>query len=307
MKKITTCKNCGKNILSNVEICDDCKKNHNISKFLKKLIDFLGEDLSFDDTDFEKIGVEEHIAYEYIWELSKLNMISLHQSNYILNNDSVDEFIKHYYLGQNEDSDIPSVIKIDGKDYEVYDPTKVKIANNSNYKKDIQNLVKNIEFIEESSNIPFPQADDLNRFIFICQHLLEKDLSKDEIKEINQIHNRIVNMYTRTGFYFGIFDEYKNKNNIYYKLTIKGKSIFELDEYNRNIGICHCILEHEIFYRIFNRCLKDKEIKSDSIIRIMNQYDLKLNSEVTLKRRAGCVSSWMHWIFKLMYPDKNFK
>lgn len=32
----------------------------------------------------------------------------------------------------------------------------------------------------------------------------------------------------------------------------------------------------------------------------MLQYDLNLNSMVTIERRAGCISSWMHWIFNLM-------
>lgn len=30
------------------------------------------------------------------------------------------------------------------------------------------------------------------------------------------------------------------------------------------------------------------------------QYDLNLNSMVTVKRRAQCISSWIHWIFNLI-------
>lgn len=294
MKESAICKNCG-NILSssNFEICDDCKKNHIFSKFLKNLIDFLGEAVFFEDNDLEKIGIDELDVNEYIWELFKLKLITLHNGKYFIKKNLTYEFIEKHYIDDCEDSN-------------AYDPLKVKIADNPNYRKDILNLIENIEFINESDNVPFPQADDLNRLIFIGQQLLKKDLTKDEVKGINKVHNRIVDMYTRAGFYFEIFEEYNSQNNVYYKLSIKGKSIFELDEYNRNMGICHCILEHEIFYRIFNICLENEEIKLDSIIKIMNQYDLKLNSEVTLRRRAGCVSSWMHWIFKLMYPHKKF-
>ena len=70
-------------------------------------------------------------------------------------------------------------------------------------------MVENIEFIEESSKIPFPQSDDLNRFIFIGRCLLKKDKSKEDIKESNQIGNRIVNFYISTGFYFHLFEKYK--------------------------------------------------------------------------------------------------
>ena len=130
-----------------------------------------------------------------------------------------------------DEIDQSHIIKISGGDYEVYDPSEVKISNNPNYKRDVMTLIENIEFIEESSNIPFPQSDDLNRFIFIGQTLLKKDLNKEDIKKSNQIGNRIVNMYTSTGFYFHIFEKYKQDNKIYYKLSDKGRYIFDLDEY----------------------------------------------------------------------------
>ena len=197
----------------------------------------------------------------------------------------------------------PHVIKIDGKDYEVYDPSKIEIANNHNYKIDIMNLVENVEFIEESSKIPFPQSDDLNRFIFICETLLKTDLNKENIKQLNQIGNRIVNFYISTGYYFQVIEKYKNDNKIYFKLSDKGREIFELDEYQRNINICKCILEHEILNRIFIDCLSNNSISKNNIVDIMLQYDLNLNSMVTIKRRAGCISSWMHWIFNLINAE----
>lgn len=199
-----------------------------------------------------------------------------------------------------EEIDQFHIIKIDGEDYEVYDSSKVKIANNSNYRRDIKNLVENIEFIEESSNIPFPQSDDLNRFIFIGQTLLKKDFNKENLKQLNQIGNRIVNFYISTGFYFHVFEKYKKDKQIYYRLSDKGRHIFELGEYQRNLNICKCIFEHEILYKIFMECMVNKSISKNNIVDIMLQYDLNLNSMVTIKRRAGCISSWMHWIFDLI-------
>ena len=165
------------------------------------------------------------------------------------------------------------------------------------------NLVENVEFIEESSKIPFPQSDDLNRFIFICETLLKTDLNKENIKQLNQIGNRIVNFYISTGYYFQVIEKYKNDNKIYFKLSDKGREIFELDDYNRNLNICKCILEHEILYKIFIDCLANNSISKDNIVDIMLQYDLNLNSMVTIKRRAQCVSSWMHWIFDLINAE----
>ena len=186
-------------------------------------------------------------------------------------------------------------------DLNVYDPLKFEcnILNRA-YEKDILEMVKDISFIEENPKIPFPQSDDLNRFIFIGQCLLENDLSKEDIKQSNLIGNRIVNMYTSTGFYFHVFDKYKKDNKIYYKLSDKGKDIFESNEYDRNLKICKCIFEHEILYKIFMDSLVNENISKTNIVNIMLQYDLNLKSMVTIERRAQCISSWMHWIFRLM-------
>lgn len=193
----------------------------------------------------------------------------------------------------------------DDEDYDVYDPSKVKITNNPNYRKDILKLLENRDFIEESSQIPFPQSDDLNRFIFIGQNFLKKDMSKEDIKQSNQIGNRIVNFYISTGFYFHLFEKYKKNNKLFYKLSDKGRSIFELNEYDQNLNICKCILEHEILYKIFIDCLANNSISKDNIVDIMLQYDLNLKSMVTIKRRAQCISSWMHWIFDLIKDDNT--
>ena len=129
-----------------------------------------------------------------------------------------------------DEIDSSDINKKDDGDFEVYDPSKVKIANNPNYRIDIMNLIGNIEFIEESLKIPFPQSDDLNRFIFIGRTLLKKDLSKEEIRLSNQIGNRIVNMYTSTGFYFHVFEKYKNdKSAFLFSINKKKKYIARND------------------------------------------------------------------------------
>lgn len=296
------CKNCRNSLSSSIyEFCEDCRKNHNLSVFLKDLLDYLGNDVSFDENDFVRMGIDEFRGYEYLWDLSKLNLVNLYNGKYFIDKKLINDFIEQHFISQYCDSDDESLIKIGDEYYEVYDSSKVKITSNPNlYKRDILNLVKHVNFIEESPNIPFPQSDDLNRFIFIGQHLLKRDWTKEEIKQLNKIGNRIVNMYTSTGFYFQVFEKYKKDKTIFYKLSNKGKEIFSLDEYDRNLRICSCILEHEIFHRIFLLCFFKKKINKKDIVEIMLQYDLNMDSMVTIKRRAGCVSSWMHWIFRLM-------
>ena len=275
-------------------------KNHNFSKFLKKLIDFLGNEEFFEDNDFERMGIDEFDGVEYIWNLSKLHLITLHDGKYFIKKDLINKFIKKHYIDEK-----PQKIKIGEDYYPVYDPSKVKITNNSNYRRDILKLLENNIFIEELDNIPFPQSDDLNRFIYIGEILSKTDLNNENMKQLNQIGTRIVHFYISTGFYFHLFEKYKKDNKLYYKLSDKGRYIFELNEYDRNLNICKCILEHEILYKIFMDCFTNNNISKDNIVNIMLQYDLNLNSMVTIKRRAGCISSWMHWIFNLMNIDKS--
>ena len=145
----------------------------------------------------------------------------------------------------------------------------------------------------------------MNRLIYIGQTLIKIDLNKENLKQLNQVGNRIVNFYISTGFYFHIFEKYKKDQKRYYKLSDKGRYIFELNQYQRNLNICKCILEHEILYKIFKDCLSNNNISKENIINIMLQYDLNLNSMVTIKRRAGCISSWMHWIFNLINENAS--
>ena len=290
------CINCGEKILSSDEeiLCKSCSSNHNFSIFLKNFIDSLEGRLFFEDADFIRIGVNEYDINEYIWKLNQLNLIVFNNGKFSIKLDEINKFIDKYYISEFEkDSAEP--------DFEFYDKERFVVNNGrKNYKSDVLKIIKEINFIEEDPKIPFPQSDDLNRFIFLGQHLLEKDMSKSEIKQLNQVHERIVNMYTSTGLYFRVFEKYRKNNIIFYKLSDKGKRIFQLDEYNRNLNICRCIFEHEIFHRIFLICFLKNRINKNDIVEIMLQYDLNMDSMVTINRRAGCVSSWMHWIFRLM-------
>ena len=275
------CNICGIEVNSlNKDLCKDCQDKSNLALILKKLLKILDGRIQFNEKDFKEIGIYEWEFNEILLKLLELNLVKVNnQSLSIKNIDLLNKFIDKYRIDSNLD---------------VYNSeTFVLNKNNDSYKQDILNIANNIDFIEEDPS-------NLNRFIFICQHLMEKDLSKKEFKEINQVHDRIVYMYMGMGLYFKIFEKYKSDDQIFVKLNIKGKAIFELDEYYRNIGICHCILEHKIFHEVFMDCFNKQDINIDSIVEIMHNYDLNLNSEVTIRRRAQCVSSWMHWMFKLM-------
>ena len=292
MMKNNNCYLCGCEINSDKNnLCEDCQEKNDLSIILKNLLDIIKDKLNFKPQDLIKAGANKDTVGDIVWKLIKLNLIKSYNKKLFINDKMlINEFINKYLVDSNSHEETP-INQVD--------------INNS-YEKDILNILDGIVIVK-SPKIPFPQANDLNQLILIGSNLMDENLTKSSIKQLIGHHERIVDIYISSGLYLGIFEKYHLDDEIFYKLSIKGKSLFKLDDYNRNIGICHCILEHEIFYIIFNRCLENNEIRSDLIIEIMNQYDLKLNSDVTIKRRSSCVSSWMHWIFKLMYPNENFK
>lgn len=116
-------------------------------------------------------------------------------------------------------------------------------------KNEIIKILNEVTFIEEPK-VPFPQADTFTRIICICEHLLNGDMSANEITDLNKFTKRQKDYYTNAGIYLSLIEKYKNGNKVFYKLSDKGKFIFKLDEYYRDLELCKCFFEHTIFHHV---------------------------------------------------------
>lgn len=161
---------------------------------------------------------------------------------------------------------------------------------------DILNVYNSTTLIKEP-RIPFPQADDFNKVINICEELYVGVKNKYILIDNFDLNNRQYNYYIAAGEYLGLIDKLRNQSS----LSIKGIIIFKKDTKEKYLSLVELILEHKPFYDVFSLLLRNKSIPStDEIYFILKENHLyKIDSDVTLRRRASTVKSWIKWIVSL--------
>ena len=77
-----------------------------------------------------------------------------------------------------------------------------------------------------------------------------------------------------------------------------GEEVFAGDSETINLDLTYLILEHKPFYDVFSLYLKNREIpSSEEIFEVLKNNEIyNVNSDVTLRRRATSVRSWIRWI-----------
>lgn len=156
------------------------------------------------------------------------------------------------------------------------------------------------EFVAEPE-ISFPQADSFQRVINICELLSSQELSREEITENYAFNIRQTNYYTDAGRYLGLVQKrYENRKPIY-SLSERGKKIMRLGYKQRQIALCKCILEHEVFYKAFSLSRSNYLLPKQQIVSIMKSVRLyQVESDSTYYRRASTISGWISWMQNLM-------
>ncbi|MBQ2962723.1 hypothetical protein [Methanobrevibacter sp.] len=162
-------------------------------------------------------------------------------------------------------------------------------------------IFKSVPIIREPK-IPFPQADIFEIFIEICEKLYQhKSLSREQIMKMFDINPRQYSFYISAGMYLGLINHEKSKQR---SLNQIGLGVFSLDIKERNLAIVKLILQHKPFHDVFRFYLDYQRIPtSDEIFDILKKNKIyNVSSDVTLKRRAMSVRSWIKWIVNL-YGD----
>lgn len=156
-------------------------------------------------------------------------------------------------------------------------------------------IYNQVELIPEPK-IPFPQADVFETFVEICKELnVAKSLTRDEIMDNFQINPRQYSFYISAGEYLGLIERSRSLEK---RLSELGLEVFSGDSETINLDLTYLILEHKPFYDVFGLYLKNGKIPtSDEIFEVLRNNEIyNVDSEVTLKRRATSVRSWIKWI-----------
>lgn len=169
---------------------------------------------------------------------------------------------------------------------------------------DIEDILFSVRVTEESTNIPFPQADSFERVINICEILNDKnEISKDEITENYNFTDRQTGYYTNACLYLMLIEKGKNEQgDIVYYLSDLGKSLFNKNNRERNLKYTELILSHKPFRLTLMDYLKNQvRPERETIVRYMKISNINsVESEDTFKRRASTVISWIEWILGLI-------
>jgi hypothetical protein len=187
----------------------------------------------------------------------------------------------------------------------IEDPSSIKLVKEEKYSivKDslslerLKDITDHISIIEDP-DLSFPQSDDLDKVINLCELLHQRDegMSKQEISEEFGFVIRQAGYYGSSARYLDLvsYDDQK------YILTKEGERIFSLPLKQRQFELVSLILSHEPFNIVMKDYLKESSRptvkKTKEMIGHCKLY--KVGKETTtFGRRCRTVLSWIDWIF----------
>ncbi len=194
-----------------------------------------------------------------------------------------------------DENNYNSLVLVSQKNYSIED-TDIEIT-------DIQDVLNTTIIVREPEKIPFPQADDFDRVINICELLSEQELNRNNITEQFAFDVRQTNYYTDAARYLGLLDKKKdNSRTPSYDLSDKAKQILKLNFKQRQLALCKEILSHKAFADTLKRYFTTGVMPSKGeIVLIMKNSKLNnVGSDSTYERRASTIRGWIVWIVNLI-------
>lgn len=160
-----------------------------------------------------------------------------------------------------------------------------------------QTIEESDKYYLPEKNIPFPQANDLDKVVDVVSVVNQGYETKWEISEIFEFDERQGDYYGNAASYIGFL----TKKEYCYSLTKDGAKLLNLESPSKRAKlIVELLIEKDVFNQIFKLLLqKDLNVESlnqSDISSIIQEYtDLK---ESTANRRASTVKQWLRWISK---------
>ncbi len=164
----------------------------------------------------------------------------------------------------------------------------------------IQEILDNANIVEEPK-IPFPQANNFERVINLCELLKQKGfIAKEEITQNYDFDSRQTDYYINAGKYLGLIETCKDplSGNIGCLLTNKGDRIFATNLIERKREFVKTIVSNSVFKKILQLYLNHGEIPNkNEVVEVMKLSKLhKVGSDSTYFRRSSTITGWINWI-----------
>lgn len=157
-------------------------------------------------------------------------------------------------------------------------------------------LINTID-IESEPDIPYPQANDLDKVIDLVNFIYDGRKTKTDIAEKFDFDDRQGDYYANAARYLGLLD----KDHQDFLLTTLGKEFVEINSSaERTLFIFKQIIKRPSFRRIL-KLLVDRNLSLDLIsideIALIIEEETELSSS-TPPRRASTVMNWLRWILE---------
>ncbi|WP_225586012.1 type II restriction enzyme [Enterococcus gallinarum] len=162
---------------------------------------------------------------------------------------------------------------------------------------EVKRISATVKEVEETRNVPFPQADTFSRLLDMIDYIYERK-NKYELAEAYEFDLRQSDYYANSLVYLGL----ATKQDCYFKLNEDGIKIKNMHNSNkRNALIISKILSHKPFKLAFDSTLKNGgEYDRKYISKVLLDNVESINSMSTANRRMQTVVAWLNWIFSVI-------
>lgn len=152
--------------------------------------------------------------------------------------------------------------------------------------------------IEPPSDVPYPQANDLDKIVDLVHMIDEGVIEKEEIAEFFDFDERQADYYSNAGIYLGFLR--RGNENSSFALTKKGKKFVSLNTRSKRIKY---LVEEMTNKKSLNEVLRIfaqngfdiDRTRSKDIAKIIRKHRRELGQN-TAQRRASTIRAWLKWI-----------
>lgn len=194
-----------------------------------------------------------------------------------------------YLLQFKFDTEYGKLECIKSKCFTVNEPVRQKI--------NLGQLLQEIQ-TEPEPDVPYPQANDLDKVIDIVTNFRSAGLSnKPAIADFFDFDERQGDYYANAGYYLGLLNRIPESSE--FELTHEGEYIARSENRaRRNYLLLKQMLKRPSFneiIRLFERNGRDiSRLNLDMLVPIIQEF-IELN-DTTARRRASTVMSWIKWM-----------
>lgn len=167
---------------------------------------------------------------------------------------------------------------------------------------DIRRIISETRTQPEPDDIPFPQADSMERIIDLLTqlHLAGGSLDQEEITTNYAFDRRQTQYYSNAARYLKLLDRAQNaERGVYYTLTELGADLMKKAPKARNKTLIELILLHTVFREAVAHYLSYAVAPTvNEVVSMIDKAQLSI-SGTTRGRRAQTVLGWVRWIMQL--------